>query len=157
MLKLKAVTRILALLTLTSHLGVVGAVCMNPKTWISGYKVPLTLETREAEAIVIGRVVSEQPLQEDQADPDGTTAYNVSIKVLTRMKGYLPNVFVIRNENTSSRYPMSVGEEHILFINRFGNALWVNACGNSALRTEAPHLVRQIKQRLQKSAIPLRN
>jgi hypothetical protein len=150
MKKLKAITSTFVLLTLTVHLGVARAACMNPKTWVSGYKVPLALEVHEAEAIVIGRVISEQPLQEDRVDPYGTTAYNVSIKVLARLKGNLPNVFVIRNENTSSRYPISVGEEHILFVSHFGQAWRVDACGNSALKVEAPQLVKQIQQQLQK-------
>lgn len=155
MKKLKAITGTLILLTLALHLGVVRAVCMNPKTWISGFKEPLALEVREAEAIVIGRVVSEQPLQQDPTDPDGVTAYNVSVRVLVRLKGNLPNTIVIKNQNTSARYPMSIGEEHILFIRHFDKDLWINACGNSALKAEAPQLTMKIQKRLQKKAAPI--
>lgn len=121
---------------------------MNPETRVSGYTVPLALETREAEAIVIGRVVSEQQLQEDPSDPDGVTAYNVSVQVLIRLKGNLPNVFVIRNENTSSRYPIGVGEEHVLLVSRSGQALWINGCGNSSAMPEGKQLLKQIEAQL---------
>ena len=152
MTKSKAISRALMGLTLALHLGVVGAVCMNPRTWVSGYKVPLAQEIREAEAVVIGRVVSEQPLQEDPADPVGVTSYNVSVRVLARLKGNVPDVLVIRNENTSSRYAMGLGEEHILFVSRFGADLRVDACGNSNLRAKAPQLARKIQRQLQERA-----
>ena len=56
-------------------------VCFYPGTDKSGYKIPLKTEVRTAEAIVIGRVLSEDRLQEDADDPDGVTASNVTIKV----------------------------------------------------------------------------
>jgi hypothetical protein len=108
------------------------AVCLDPKTEISGYQIPLSIEVRNADAIILGRVLSEQGLKEDMTDPDGVTAYNVAIKVLSSLKGHLPSRIVIKNENTSARYPMSVGEVHILFISRTPQGLLVNSCGNSA-------------------------
>lgn len=148
MTKSKAVIHTLVLTTLASHLGIAGAACMNPETQVSGYTVPLALETREAEAIVIGRVVSEQPLQEDRSDPDGVTAYDVSVQVLVRLKGNLPNVFVLRNENTSSRYPIGVGEKHVLFVSRSGQALWIDGCGNSSAMPEGKQVLKQIEAQL---------
>lgn len=138
------------LLVLAHCFSVAHAVCMDPITWVSGYKEPLASEVRKAEAIVIGRVISEQPLQDDPQDPDGVTAYDVTVRVLVRLKGNLPDTFVIKNENTSSRYPMGIGEEHILFVSRTGNELWVNSCGNSALRAKAPRLSKNIYKQLQK-------
>jgi hypothetical protein len=148
MIKSKLASRTLILLTLASHLAATEAVCLDPKTWISGYKEPLTLEVRKAEAIVIGRVVSEQPLQENPDDPEGLTSYNVRVRVLVRLKGNLPNVFVIRNENTSARYLFGVGEEHLLFVARGSEGLWVNSCGNSSAMPQGKHLLKKIKAQL---------
>jgi hypothetical protein len=115
-MNLKTVLPRSLLLALMANLVPANAVCLRPKTGKSGYKVPLKTEVRTAEAIVIGRVLLEQRLQEDADDPDGVTASNVTIKVLKKLKGSLPSVIVVRNENTSSRYPMSGGEGHILFV-----------------------------------------
>ena len=136
------------LLTLALHVVHAGAVCTNPRTSVSGYQLPLAREVREAEAIVVGRIVAEQALQDDPADPDGVMAQDVTVRILARLKGDVPASVVIRNENTSSRYPMDVGEEHVLFLNHSGRELWVDACGNSALKKDAPRLVSRIRKQL---------
>src|SRR5690242_12252854 len=132
-------------MALTAHFCVAGAVCLDPATHLSGYMVPLGSEVRTAEAILIGRVLSEHGLREDPSDPIGVTAYNVTIEVLAKLKGSPQKLIVIRNENTSSRYPMSVGEEHVLFISRDGHALQVDSCGNSGPLPAAKPLVKQIQ------------
>jgi hypothetical protein len=149
-MNLKTINTRLVLLALSSHLCTASAVCLDPKTFISGYKVDFDSEVHSTEAIVVGRVLSEEGLHEDPTDPEGITAYNMTIWVLTSLKGNLPNVIVIKNENTSARYPMSVGEEHILFVSRGGNELWINSCGNSAAMPKGKQLVRQIQAVLQK-------
>lgn len=120
------------LLVLATHLPLAYAVCLDPKkTGISGYKVPLETEVRMAEAIVVGRVLPEQRLQDDADDPDGATVFSMTIKVLEKLKGSPPDMIVVRNENSSSLYPMFVGEEHILFVSRTNHQTWIDACGNS--------------------------
>lgn len=126
------------------------AVCLDPTTFVSGYRVPLASEVRAASGIVIGRVLSEKGLREDPTDPDGYTAYHVTVRVISRLKGNLPNVIVIRNENTSARYPMSIGEEHLLFVSKDAQELWVNSCGNSSAMPEGRQLVKQIRVELQR-------
>ena len=140
-----------AFLCLTSQLGIAGAVCLDPKTGISGHKTVLDSEIGAANAIIVGRVLEEKGLKEDVTDPDGVTAYIVTIKVLTQLKGRLPTMISIRNENTSARYGMSAGEEHILFVsqNRDG-LLWVNSCGNSAIVSASRDLAKKIKSKLRK-------
>jgi len=126
-----------------------GAACLDPKTFVSGYTVPLSSEIRTADAIVIGRVLAEQGLREDPADPDADKAFNVKVQVITRLKGRLPRVVVIRNDNTSARYPMSVGEEHLLFVSRDRQGLWINSCGNSSAMPEGKKFIGQIRAQLQ--------
>lgn len=106
------------------------------------------MEMRTAEAIVIGRVLSEDRLQEDAADPDGVTASNVTIKVLKKLKGTLSGIIVVRNENTSSRYPMSVGEEHILFVSRTNRTTWIDSCGNSEVMPDGKQVVKEVRTQL---------
>jgi hypothetical protein len=136
------------LLILVAHLPGAYAFCLDPKTGISGYKLPLEAEVRTAEAIVIGRVLSEQRLQEDPDDPDGLTATNFTIKVLRKLKGRLPGVIVVRSENTSARYPMSVGEEHILFVSRTNRETWIDSCGNSDVLPRGEQVVKEVRTQL---------
>jgi hypothetical protein len=138
------------LFVLTAHIGESDAVCIDPKTYVSGYKIPLNEEIRFADAIIVGRILAQHGLKEDPAAPDDYTAYNVTIKVLRSLKGSLTNVISVRNENTSARYPMSVGEEHILIVSRNSKTLWINSCGNSASARGSGQLEKQIRAELQK-------
>lgn len=147
-MKLKTVFAGSLLLALTANLAPANAVCLHPETGKSGYKVPLKTEVRTAEAIVIGRVLSEQRLQEDAEDPDGVTASDVTIKVLKNLKGSLPSVIVVRNENTSSHYPMSVGEEHILFVSRTNHGRWIDSCGNSEAMPHGEQVAKEVRAQL---------
>jgi hypothetical protein len=136
------------LLIIAAHLPAAYAVCLDPGTGKSGYKVPLETEIRTAQAIIIGRVLSEQRLQEDPDDAEGLTASNFTIKILSKLKGSLPGVIVVRNENTSARYPMSVGEEHILFVSRTNRGTWIDSCGNSDVLPRGEQLVKKIRTEL---------
>lgn len=132
MVNVKTMIRVLVLLGQGSLICTADAVCLDPKTFVSGYRIPLASEVVSADAIVVGRVLSERALTEDPADPEGVTAYDVTVKVVTRLKGDVPDRLILRNENTSARYPMSVGEEHILFVSRDRRQPWVDRCGNSS-------------------------
>ena len=145
---LKTVSAGSLLLVLAAHFPPAYAVCLDPRTDKSGYKIPLKKEVLTAEAIVIGRVLSEHRLQEDPDDPDGITASNVTIKVLKKLKGTLPGVIVVRNENTSSRYPMSVGEEHVLFVSRTNREMWIDSCGNSDVMPDGEQVVKEVRKQL---------
>jgi hypothetical protein len=134
------------LLALTAHLLPANAACLDPDTGTSGYKLPLKTEVLNADAIVIGRVLSEHRLREDAGDPDGVTASEVTIKVLKSLKGSLPGVIVVRNENTSSRYPMSVGETHILFVSRNNNDTWIDSCGNSEAMPRGERVAKEVRR-----------
>jgi hypothetical protein len=138
-------------LLIAAHLPAADAACLDPKTGVSGYKLPLETEVRSAQAITIGRVLAEQRLQEDRNDPDGVTASNFTIKVLKTLKGRVPDVIVVRTENTSSRYPMSVGEEHILFVSRTNRETWIDSCGNSDVLPRGERVVKEIRTQLQAS------
>jgi hypothetical protein len=122
------------------------AVCIDPATGVSGYHVPLEVEMRDADAIVVGRVLAERALKEDAADPDGVTAYDVTIGVRTRLKGEAAGRVVVRSDNTSSRYPMASGEEHLLFLARGRDGLYVNSCGNSSPLPTGTALLERVRK-----------
>jgi hypothetical protein len=71
-----------ATLTQAAH-----AVCLDPKTFVSGYHVPLNEEIQSTRMIAIGEVIKSRYLQEDSTDPDGITAYIYTVRVLRQIKG----------------------------------------------------------------------
>lgn len=150
-MNLKTASAGLLLLTLLSTHPRAHAVCLDPKTGQSGYRIPLKTEVRTAEAIIIGRVVSEQQLLEDPDDPDGVTASKVRIHVLEKLKGRPTSVIVVRNENTSSRYAMSVGDEHILFVSRSNRVMSIDSCGNSEVMPQGEQVARVVRTLLRAS------
>lgn len=133
---------------LAAHLDPCSAAYFYPGSDNSGYKVPLKTEVRTAEAVIVGRLLSAHGLHEDAEDPGGITASSVQIEVLKKLKGNPPGVLVVRNENTSSRYPMAVGEEHILFLSRTGDETWIDSCGNSEVMANGAQLVSKIRTQL---------
>lgn len=124
------------------------ALCLDPNTQISGYVVPLAEEIHASEKIAIGKVLKALPLQEDRTDPEGITAYEFTVKVLRNLKGRLPARITVRVENDSSRYPLSVGEKHLLFLNTHGKRFSVNSCGNSSLLPQGVEALKQVEAQL---------
>ena len=147
---MKSISPLLALALLASAIlsSPAGAVCLDPKTMVSGYRVPLTSEIRSSQAIAIGKVIETSPLQEDRDDPDAVTAYLHTIRVLRQLKGRLPAVISVRVDNDSSRYAMSVGEEHLLFFTLSGSTLSVDSCGNSWQLPQGADVLRQVESLL---------
>ena len=84
-------------------------------------------------------------MNEDLDDPAGVTAYRITIEVLESLKGKVPTLLDVRNENTSSRYAMAAGEEHLLFLSQDGRQFWVNSCGTSVGRQAAKRLVEALR------------
>src|SRR5262252_2411354 len=107
------------------------AACFYPDKDLSGYHIPLEVETRTSRAIVIGQVTSQLDLHEDASDPDGISAYVYTVKVLRQLKGTLPSLIKLRTDNDSGRYPMSVGERHLLFFDTTSDYFQADPCGNS--------------------------
>ena len=127
------------------------AVCLDPVTFDSGYHVPLNEEIQSIRQIAIGEVIKSRYLQEDSTDPDGITAYIYTVRVLRLLKGQLPEVIELRDENDSGRYMMEVGERHLLFLSREGQYFKVNSCGNSSPLILANDVLKQVESILANS------
>lgn len=108
------------------------ALCLDPRTSASGYLVPLAEEVRSADVIVTGKVVRGQVLREDASDPQGVTAHLWTVRSIRQLQGRAPRLLTLRVENTSGRYPMQLGEEHLLFLTRDDKHFLVSGCGNSS-------------------------
>lgn len=97
---------------------------------LSGHPT-VAAETADVPLVVTARVVDERALFEDEADAQGVTATVYSVGVTGRLKGSPPAQLEIYSENTSSRFPMDVNSEYILWLSTDGTRYFVDSCGNS--------------------------
>jgi hypothetical protein len=128
------------------------AVCLDPKTLVSGYHVPLDEEIRTSKLIAVGEVTKSRYLKEDPTDPDDITAYIYTIRVLRPLKGRVPKLIELRSENDSGRYLMKEGERHLLFISSEGQHFVVDSCGNSSSLPKGNAVLQQVEATLARSA-----
>ena len=135
---------------------VAAAVCLDPKSGVSGYQVPFEDELNSSIAIVLAEVVAERKVFETPEDPE---YYSVIFTVRTNqvLLGNPLKTFKLREELDSGRYPMRVGEKHLLFITKWrwkvrGADYVINACGNSARLPEGDDVVAKVRLTLAKGA-----
>jgi len=144
--------QLLCLLACAAAPDVVNAVCLDPKTWISGYRKPFEEELKESIAIVVAKVVSERKVFED---PEDSETYSVIFTLHTEqvLKGNPLQDFKLRMELDSGRYGLQVGEKHLLFITKWpwkvrGAHYVISACGNSARFPEAEETAARVAEAL---------
>jgi hypothetical protein len=126
------------------------AVCLDPKTLISGYKVPLNNEIVSSELIVVGKVIKNLDLHEDKSDPQDITATLYTIRVEQVLKGVIIKTIKIRSENDSGRYIMDDGEEHLLFLTKKNRYFSVDSCGHSSVLPKGNKTLKMVKQYLRR-------
>jgi hypothetical protein len=146
-----AIRYLIALVALAAALPA-AAVCLDPKTFISGYHLPLNDEVRSTRLIAIGKITKEMALQEDPNDADGITAHIYTVQISRQLKGHLPKIFKIRIENDSGRYLMDVGEEHLLFLAKEDKYFRVDSCGNSSVLPRGNAMLKQVEAKLARAS-----
>jgi hypothetical protein len=133
-----------------------GAVCLDPRTDISGYHVPLDEEIRESTAIAVGTVVGEKKLNDGPDGPEWIVATISTVRIQKVLKGHLPEQVNVRTENDSGRYSMDIGEAHLLFLRplppNLGAGYWADSCGSSSRLPKGDAVVKQVEARLSKWA-----
>ena len=129
----------------------VHAVCLDPKTSVSGYQMPINEEIKSTKFIAIGEVIESKYLQEDSTYPEGITATIQKVKILKQIKGNLPGVIELRVENDSGRYWMEAGERHLLFLSREGQHFIVDSCGNSSGLSKGNEVLKKVESMLASS------
>lgn len=139
---------LLLLLAVTSQ---VNALCLDPKSGVSVYTIPLAKELQSTKFVLIAKVVGVQNIHGDINDPIGVTEHIYNIHIQRWIKGKTPQNLLIRISNDSGRYSMEQGEVHLLFINREANQYLVNSCGNSAPLPEGMTVANQVKAELNKA------
>lgn len=130
--------------------GIALALCLDPRTGISGYHVPLVEEVSTSVSILVGKVVSVRRIRDESMEPGAYSAFIYTVHVEQQLKGKSPSVFTVYDENTSARYPMNPGERHLLFIRtwpyKIANAdFQIDSCGNSDVLPQGDGILRDVK------------
>jgi len=121
------------------------AICLDPKTFISGYKIPFDEELDSSTAVIIGAITEQKNVNEDSSDPEGVAAFLYTVDVLRQLKGNLPKTIRVRAEADSGRYAMGIGEQHVLFLLEEGSHFVASGCGNSSQLPEGNDVVAQVE------------
>ena len=139
------------LVSITCFISAGNAACLDPKTFVSGYQIPITEEIMASEIIATGEVVKSKDLQEDQSNPDEITATIYTIQLSKKLKGNLPNVVELKSDNDSGRYWMETGELHLLFLHKEKTYYKVDSCGNSSSLPKGNDVLKRVEIELAKS------
>ena len=82
---------------------------------------------------VVTAVVESSRNESSPDDPEGIADTVYTVRVVRVFKGKPDRLLSITSENTSSRFPMSIGKEYLLFVRTSEQENWVDSCGESGL------------------------
>lgn len=98
---------------------------------LDDYSIPT--EYSRSELVLVGKVVSERVI------PEGSDLGGINYRIvpLHILKGPPSRNIVLFSENSSGRFPMTVGASYVLFVYHAEGRLAVDNCGNSAPQAQA--------------------
>lgn len=101
------------------------------------------MEKGTAKFVVIAKVKKSRIVmsKEDPSFVD-STIYDVS--VIKSYKGKPAKTLAITSENTSSRFPMDIGETYLLFVKKYDGEYYINACGKSGTTSETADIIKSL-------------
>jgi hypothetical protein len=114
---------------------VAGAVCIKGNPSIAD-------EYSNSQYVFIGKVILQKDVPESKNYYEGN---EYTVEVLDIFKGNPTSPVVIFSENSSGRFPMSVGGKYILFVYYELGRYQVSNCGNSGFVSEKKHVIQAIK------------
>lgn len=128
------------------------AVCLDPKTDLSGYHIPLNDELASSYAVVVGEVTKEHRLTDGSTHSEFFEATIYTVRIIRTLKGKVAQTVTLRTQNDSGRYSMSVGEKHLLFLSRLkpglGADYYADSCGSSETLPQGSSTLHEVEARL---------
>jgi hypothetical protein len=103
----------------------------------------ITEEYADSQSVFIGKVKLKKSVPESGGYYDGEEC---TVEVREIFKGKPTNPIIIFSENTSGRFPMSIGETYVLFVHYELGRYQINNCGNSGLLSEKQDSVETMRQ-----------
>jgi hypothetical protein len=116
-----------------------GAVCLRGHPTV-------TAEIATSRSVVIGTVMTARDVTGDPGDPGGITSTVYTLKVTEVLSGRSSSQIRLVSDNTSSRFPMDVGESYIVFVQSNGSELYTDSCGNSGALPNASSVVKKVRE-----------
>jgi hypothetical protein len=101
-------------------------------------------EYRTAKAVVLATVRTERLIPSADKEFHDGTLYRISVD--KAFHGKLGSEAEIFSENSSGRFPMTVGRRYLLFIYSARGRMQVDYCGNSGLLSERGKELQQVEQ-----------
>ena len=111
---------------------------------LDGRRPSLTIETKLSNFVIIGRVKKATDYTSPD-DPDGITGTKYVVSVTQVFRGSPPKTLVVNSENTSSRFPLIVGQRYLLFIKGLPTDGLVDSCGNSGVANERKAMIAKLR------------
>jgi len=107
-----------------------GDVSVDPS---QGPVSPWDVEFRQSQVVLIGTVGSERNIP-DPDNPGSWTGTVYKLRVNTLLKGTVGHSVQVFSENSSGRFPLTVGSRYVLFLRYDSKGkYWVaDPCGNAA-------------------------
>jgi hypothetical protein len=101
------------------------------------------MEKGTAKYVVIAKV-KKSGIVMSKEDPGfiDSTIYDVS--VIKSYKGKPAKTLAITSVNTSSRFPMDIGETYLLFVKQYEGEYFINACGKSGTTAETADIIKAL-------------
>lgn len=109
------------------------ALCPGPQIKANG-------EFFKADLVFTGKVLSEHYVERG----DNAWWY-YRIRLWQVLKGPALKEVTVYTEDASSRFPLEIGSDYLLFADRRRERFWIDSCGNSALLSEAAESLDRIK------------
>ena len=112
------------------------AVCFKGEVSVDPTKGPVepwSVEFRQAQAVLIGTAAAEKNLP-DPDNPGFWAGTLYTLRVDARLKGDVGSSVEVFSENSSGRFPLTVGSRYVLFLHYDPKGhYWIaDPCGNAA-------------------------
>jgi hypothetical protein len=114
------------------------ALCLNDR------HPSLAIETESSNFVIIGKVKKATDYTSSD-DPTGIAGTKYVVSVLEAFKGNPPKILIVDSENTSSRFPLTVGQRYLLFVQGSATDGFVDSCGNSGVLKERKAEVAELR------------
>jgi len=117
----------------------IAVVASSPANAYCGLGNPsIEQEYRDSAVVLRGRAVSEKSVPKAGATEEGTL---YTLSVTEPLKGKVSKTIQVFSENSSGRFPMSSGEQYLVFASSEQGRLSIDNCGNSGVLCGMSNLV----------------
>lgn len=101
------------------------------------------MEKGTAKYVVIAKVKKSRIVMSKE-DPGFIDSTICDVSIIKSYKGKPAKTLAITSVNTSSRFPMDIGETYLLFVEQYEGEYFINACGKSGTTAETADIIKAL-------------